>query len=44
MAFKFKKTKDMDEAHLCNTITCLSDNINEERRNECKYTWIIESI
>ena len=36
MAFKFKKTKDMDEAHLCNTISCLSDNINEERRNECR--------
>lgn len=36
MAFKFKKIKDMDEGHLCNTISCISDNITEERRNECR--------
>lgn len=36
MAFEFKKTKDMDEAHLCNTISCLSERISESRRNECR--------
>lgn len=36
MAYKFKEIRDMDEAHLCNTISCLSENITEDRRNKCR--------
>ena len=36
MAFKFKEIKNMDEAHLCNTISCISENITDKRRDECR--------
>jgi hypothetical protein len=31
-----KKVENMDEAHLCNTISCESRHIGLDRRNECK--------
>jgi len=36
MAYDFKQIKDMDESHLLNTISCISSNISEQRKQECR--------
>jgi len=36
MSFKFKNIKEMDEEHLCNTISCQSSYINDSRKELCR--------
>ena len=36
MAFEFKKIEEMDEEHLCNTISCYSPFINDSRKEQCR--------
>ena len=36
MSFKFKKINLMDESHLCNTVSCESPRVSDERQWECR--------
>lgn len=34
--FTWDKIKDMDEEHLCNTISCGSSYVSEKRKQQCR--------